>query len=40
VTEYPLTVSGKMKKNVMRDVSDELLEKDCDSMIFFHGKKR
>lgn len=40
VTDYPLTVSGKMKKNVMRDVSDELLDKNCDTMIFFHGKKR
>ena len=26
VKEFPLTVSGKIKKNVMRDVSNKLLE--------------
>jgi len=41
VDSYPLTVTGKVKKNVMRDVSDEMLKGDPaqNELIFMSARK-
>ena len=35
VDEFPLTVTGKVKKNEIRDISDRLLEENSKEMMKF-----
>ena len=39
VEGYPLTVTGKVKKNVMRDISDEMLKGEDNDMYIMGAKK-
>ena len=39
VDGYPLTVTGKVKKNVMRDISDEMLGGENHDMYVMGAKK-
>ena len=39
VDEYPLTATGKVKKNVMRDISNTLIEEGSAEMMPFAAHK-
>ena len=40
VEGYPLTVTGKVKKNVMRDISDEMLKGEDNNDMYIMGAKK